>query len=261
MDGQHAPGKCLNPLKCHFALPTEGLVCGHTILVAHAQAVYIYRNEYAPLQTGKISLVNVGQWFYPLDPYNPKDIQATQKALDLSLGWFVDPLFTGDYNPTMKQVYGKFLPKFTREQQLILKGSLDYFGLNHYTSAYVTHPSRKLDQSNNHNVIQPPLLGFKLTYSRNNSLIGSPSQTLWLFDVPKGFEDILRYIDDRYSSPDIYVMENGFARRGEAFMALRYMVRDLGRVEYYRGYIEAMLRAIESGVKVKGYISWTLTDK
>lgn len=262
MDGQHAPGKCMDPRKCHFGFPTEGLRCGHTVLVSHAQAVYIYRTEFQPLQKGKISIVNVGQWFYPLNPYNSLDVKAAQRALDLQFGWFVDPLFTGDYNPAMKQVFQIFLPKFTPEQKFLLKGSIDFFGLNHYTSVYATYPKKKLDSSNSHNVISPPsLLGFKLTYSRNDTLIGAPSQASWLYSVPQGFEDLLVHVDQKYSSPEIYIMENGFASRGEAFMAVRYAVRDKSRIEYYHDYISAMIRAMNRGVKVKAYITWTLTDK
>jgi beta-glucosidase/6-phospho-beta-glucosidase/beta-galactosidase len=37
----------------------------------------------------------------------------------------------------MKNVLGSQLPSFTAEQKKAIKGSVDFFGLNYYTSHYV----------------------------------------------------------------------------------------------------------------------------
>lgn len=50
-------------------------------------------------------------------------------------------MFFGDYPEVMKQRLGLGLPKFTQEESCLLKGSLDYVGINHYTTWYVTNKS------------------------------------------------------------------------------------------------------------------------
>lgn len=39
----------------------------------------------------------------------------------------------------MRALVGSRLPKFTKEQSLIVKGSFDFLGLNYYTSSYVKY--------------------------------------------------------------------------------------------------------------------------
>lgn len=49
---------------------------------------------------------------------------------------FLDPFFFGDYPEVMKTWLGKRLPKFTEEESSHVKGSLDFVGINHYSSMY-----------------------------------------------------------------------------------------------------------------------------
>lgn len=45
--------------------------CGHNVLLAHAKAVQLYRQKYAPTQGGRVSIALDGKWGYPRDPNNP----------------------------------------------------------------------------------------------------------------------------------------------------------------------------------------------
>ena len=49
----------------------------------------------------------------------------------------------GDYPQVMKKNVGSRLPPFTEVQSEIIKGSLDFIGINHYYSLYVN--DRPLD--------------------------------------------------------------------------------------------------------------------
>ena len=42
----------------------------------------------------------------------------------------------GDYPSSMRQRVRDRLPKFTAEQTALIKGSLDFVGINHYTTYY-----------------------------------------------------------------------------------------------------------------------------
>lgn len=49
----------------------------------------------------------------------------------------MDPLTQGDYPFSMRVLAGDRLPKFTKEQSDLVKGSFDFVGLNYYTASYV----------------------------------------------------------------------------------------------------------------------------
>ena len=52
---------------------------------------------------------------------------------------FLDPLMFGDYPSSMRERVGSRLPTFSRSEASLLKGSLDFVGINHYTTFYARH--------------------------------------------------------------------------------------------------------------------------
>ena len=60
----------------------------------------------------------------------------------------MDPLVFGDYPRSMRAYIGDRLPKFTKKQSEIVKGSFDFIGLNYYSSKY----ARNIPSSNIVNV-------------------------------------------------------------------------------------------------------------
>lgn len=72
--------------------------------------------------------------------------------------------------------------------------------------------------------------------------------------VPYGFRNMLTWMHEEYKLP-IYVTENGYgADESEG-------LEDTGRQNYYRGYINEMLKAIKiDGADVRGYTAWSLMD-
>lgn len=57
---------------------------------------------------------------------------------------FMDPLFFGDYPNSMRTRVGNRLPKFTRAEAALVKGSLDFVGINHYTTFYAKKNSTNI---------------------------------------------------------------------------------------------------------------------
>ena len=66
------------------------------------------------------------------------DQLAATQYLDFLFGWFADPVFQGKYPDIMVDLVGDRLPSFTVKEKERLKNSIDYIGINHYTSVYVT---------------------------------------------------------------------------------------------------------------------------
>lgn len=46
----------------------------------------------------------------------------------------------GEYPRTMQEIVGDRLPKFTSEQVKMVKGSIDFVGINQYTAYYMYDP-------------------------------------------------------------------------------------------------------------------------
>src|SRR4051812_4585933 len=55
-----------------------------------------------------------------------------------------DPLVFGDYPSIMRKNAGQRLPTFSDAEQSMLRGSIDYLCINHYTSRYVSAKATKL---------------------------------------------------------------------------------------------------------------------
>jgi len=71
------------------------------------------------------------------------------------------------------------------------------------------------------------------------------------------FYRILKKFSAYKNIKDIIVTENGASFKDELKDGV---VDDEQRINYFKGYIEAMLLAKKEGVNIKGYFAWTLTD-
>ncbi|CAD5315237.1 unnamed protein product [Arabidopsis thaliana] len=97
-DGQYPPGRCTD---CEFGgdSGTEPYIVGHHELLAHMEAVSLYRKRYQKFQGGKIGTTLIGRWFIPLNETNDLDKAAAKREFDFSVGWFLDPLVYATYRP------------------------------------------------------------------------------------------------------------------------------------------------------------------
>ncbi len=240
--GVFAPGRTSN---------SEPYLAGHHQLLAHAAAVEVYRSKFSH-QKGKIGITNNCDWREPLTE-KPEDREAAERALLFFLGWFADPVVFGDYPEVMKERLGERLPAFTPSQKEQLKGSLDFFGLNHYTTMYaenVTGDTVKQDVYGNGGLSEDQDVAITQDKSWNLTAMN------WAV-VPWGCRKLLQWIDKRYDHPEIYITENGFAYEDEVVDG---QVDDPERINGYQGYLEACHEAIESGVNLMGYFAWSLFD-
>jgi beta-glucosidase len=257
VSGWHAPGRCSNRLICAAGNTSiEPYIVTHNALLAHAMAVDVYRKKFAPTQKGKIGITLDISNYEPYDPENPKDVEAVERAYAWHGAWFADPVYFGDYPKVMKERVGDRLPVFTEEEKKLIKGSSDFFGLNHYTSSYVIHQDEPTEEEGYYRD-----RGCLTTSERDGKLIGPRGEPTWLFVVPRGFRAVLNWVWKRYEKPDIYITENGVSAPHESLLSVEVALEDEFRVGYYRDYIKEMSKAInEDGVNVLGYMAWSLFD-
>lgn len=231
----------------------EPYQAAHQLLRSHGKAVHIYRTKYQSTQKGQIGINNNCDWREPLT--NSKaDKEAAQRSLEFFLGWFADPIYFGDYPKVMRDRVGDRLPKFTKEDVELIKGSSDYFGLNHYTGLYASN----VDQNA---TTQKQVYGNGGIYEDQFvQLTTDPEWKMTTMNwaiLPWGCRKLLQWISDRYGNPPLYITENGCAlddtlENGE--------VKDTVRKEFIESYLAAGHKAIENGVNLKGYFVWSFMD-
>ncbi|XP_004140826.1 beta-glucosidase 44 [Cucumis sativus] len=231
---------------------TEPYIAAHHIILSHAAAVDIYRNNYQKAQEGRIGILLDFAYYEPLTR-GKQDNYAAQRARDFHLGWFLHPITYGEYPRTMQEIVKERLPKFSEEEVSLVKGSIDFLGINQYTTFYMFNPkSTQLDApgyQNDWNV------GF--AFEKNGVPIGPRAHSTWLYQVPWGMYKALMYVKERYGNPNVILSENG---RDTPDIQLPEALFDLERIEYFKLYIQNMKRAIDDGANVSGYFAWSLLD-
>ncbi|KAK6132717.1 hypothetical protein DH2020_033522 [Rehmannia glutinosa] len=213
----------------------EPLLAAHNMLLAHGKAAKIYRERFKA--------------------NDKNDVEAANRALAFNVAWTLDPLVFGDYPPEMKRYHGSELRKFSSEESELLRESIDFIGINHYSALYAKDCfNSSCTQGSDH-----AIRGFVQTAGdRNGVLIGEPTGISSFFVVPRGMEDIVRYIEERYHNKPMFVTENGYASpvdeddNGE--------IKDVKRIHYHQSYLAYLAQAIRNGADVRGYLIWSLMD-
>lgn len=234
---------------------TEPYLAAHHQILAHAAAVSIYRNKYKDKQGGHIGLAVDCEWAEASSD-KIEDKNAAARRLDFQLGWYLHPIYYGDYPETMREKLGDSLPKFTPEDKELLKNPIDFIGLNHYTSRFVAHSTNAPEDSHFYRVQDTE----RIAEWEGGELIGVKAASSWLYVVPWGIRKVLNYIAKKYNNPQIYVTENGMDDEDNDTSPLHEMLDDKVRVGYFKGYLAGVSHAIKDGINVKGYFAWSLLD-
>ncbi|XP_044014778.1 myrosinase 1-like [Aphidius gifuensis] len=226
-------------------------ICGHNVLKAHARAYRIYDEEFRKIQNGKISIVlNCNHYI----PVNDNEIDSCKIAHGFDCDWFSHPIYSknGDYPSIMKKkIYERSksqgylrsrLPEFSPYWIDYIKGTFDYFGLNHY----VTRMTKSIEKN-----IQDDSGVVKLINETWETTGSNEKQV-----VPEGIGGILRKIKNDYNNPPVYILENGRAGCGN-----ESDINDIDRIKYHYSYMKEVLLAVNrDGCNVKAYTVWSFMD-
>ncbi|XP_061055480.1 lactase/phlorizin hydrolase [Eubalaena glacialis] len=227
---------------------------GHAIIKAHARVYHTYDEKYRQEQKGVISLSLGAHWAEPQSPGVPRDVEAADRMLQFSLGWFAHPIFrNGDYPDAMKWKVGNRselqhlatsrLPSFTEEEKRYISATADVFCLNTYSSRIVRHATPRLN---------PP------SYEDDRELTeredSSWPSTAMNRAASWGMRRLLNWIKEEYGGVPIYITENGAGLKDPK-------VEDTNRIFYHKTYINEALKAYRlDGVDLRGYAAWSLMD-
>ncbi|GER35382.1 beta-glucosidase [Striga asiatica] len=240
----------------------EAYTVGRNILLSHAAAVETYRKHFQELQKGKIGITNCIHWFEPFDETKDEDVKAARRAFDFMLGWFMEPVLTGQYPKNMLDFAPReYLEPFNEEESKLLKGSVDFVGINFYTAMYAQYDP---NSDANEGYYKDQKIKFK--YVKNGLPIGDSTGSSWLYVVPWAFWKLLKFLKDTYDNPTyklppIYITENGCDQQNDPQQTPSQACKDTQRVNYYRDHLAYMQKAIkELNVKVESYFAWSFCD-
>ncbi|KAG8375752.1 hypothetical protein BUALT_Bualt10G0133000 [Buddleja alternifolia] len=250
-----------DPSQNNFYDPKNAYIVAKNLLLAHAAAVKSYRTKFQEQQGGKIGIALNCHWFEPLDPHNDEDVKAAKRAIDFMFGWFLEPIMKGRYPQSMIEYAGKHLAEITPEEFEMIKGSIDFLGLNYYTAYYATNnpnPQGRDGYIKDQHV--------KLLTKRNGKPIGPvASGSSWLNIVPWGIHKLLKYVKDTYIDHHkllpIYVTENGVDEDNDPKKTCTGACCDPVRIKYHQDHLANIRKAMrKDGVDVKGYFAWSYAD-
>jgi beta-glucosidase/6-phospho-beta-glucosidase/beta-galactosidase len=224
-------------------------LCGHYMLQAHAAAAKIYNEKYRATQKGQIGISLFSNFYFPR---TKEDEKIAHQVQEFQLGWFANPIFskTGGYPEIMvkeiakKTVGTSRLPQMSDEMKDSLIGSADFLAINYYTSRLATPL-----------VNTPPVTDW---YSDNGAELlvddsWKQGKSEWLYVVPEGLRELLKWIKRKYDNPTVMITENGYSDNGE--------LNDDDRIDYLKGHLAAVSNAInEDQCKVIAYTAWSIID-
>ncbi|CAH0120587.1 Beta-glucosidase [Paenibacillus sp. CECT 9249] len=225
--GEHAPGYR------DFQL---ALNVGHHVLVAHGETVKRFR---ALGVEGEIGIAPNTEWFEPYSA-KPEDAAACDRRNAYFNGWFIEPLFKGEYPAIASDWYKKagFEPPVRNGDMETIRQPIDFLGINYYTGGV----GRKGDDDP---------LGFEAVD------VGFDKTDIGWNIYPQGLLNVLNWIRNEYGGIPIYITENGACYDD---VKAEGGIRDAKRIDYIKKHLIQLNRAIESGVNVKGYMLWSLMD-
>ncbi|KAH0654697.1 hypothetical protein KY289_032375 [Solanum tuberosum] len=252
MKGIFPPVHCSPPFgKCSCGnSDIEPLLVVHNSILAHAKAVKIYRDQFQVEQRGMIGMVVSAYMYKPMTD-DEVDKKAATRALTFHVAWLLDPLVHGDYPIEMRQYHGRKLPRFSYEEKLLIKNSMDFIGINHYSTLFVKdclHSNCTCMHENNPTCSHGEnhaILGFLLTSGQNKDgeFIGDPMGMPGLYVVPQGMEDIIDYIKKRYNNMPIFVTENGYGSNDNQEGGYD-LDKDINRIKFHKAYLTSLVRSI-----------------
>lgn len=235
-DGTHAPGDQRSERELFTMM--------HHIHLAHGKAVQMIR-QYAK----QPCIVGYAPNPFPFMPVSTSEadyqvaknvcFSATQRNL-WSNTWWLDPVLLGSYPADGLETYKDAFPfEVIRDGDMeLISQPIDFLGINMYQGSYVKSDKDK-------GVIIIPK---KVGYPKNS--LKWPVTPEILYYMPK-------FLYERYQLP-ILITENGVTLSD--WVSLDGKVHDPNRIDFIRRYLRELKRAVNEGVPVIGYFSWSIMD-
>nr|CAD7585772.1 unnamed protein product [Timema genevievae] len=223
-----------------------------TILKAHARAYHLYDDEFRAEQNGRVSITLNCDWSEPKTD-SDEDKAAALRANQFTLGIYAHPIYSaeGDYPAIIKEQVMNLslaegrtrsrLPELGEEWVNYIRGTHDFFSLNHYGTTLTTSSTNGTTK-----------------FGLSDAKILQETDPNWAINgtliEPWGLRTILNWVKEEYNNPPVMINENGLWETSKE-------LQDNNRITYYKLYLNELLKAInEDNCTVIGYTAWSLID-
>ncbi len=232
-----------------------GFLANHNMCVAAAKA---FQECHKLVEGGKIGPAVCFDMLYPTTN-RPEDALAWLDAMDIRNYYVLDMNVKGEYNGTFQRYLedrGMMPEILDGDMELMKAGHPDFIGFNYYASKSIS--AYHTDEQHPIGDIEIKLLPDKeagiYQVVKNENL----SATLWGWEIDDiGLESVCRLLWDRYHLP-LLITENGFGNRETPDE--NGVVQDDDRIDFLSRHLKSVQRAMNVGVQVIGYCSWSFMD-
>ncbi|KAK4493192.1 hypothetical protein RD792_017945, partial [Penstemon davidsonii] len=165
------------------------------------------------------------------------------RFLGLEYCLVLEPVLNGSYPQNMIDYVPKGnLDEFSTEESTLLKGSIDFLGLNYYTTYYASND---------------PTPDCEDGYYKDQQ-VNFPLNDMGGRSVPVTYENI----------PDIYITENGVDEKNNCKLTAYEACTDTTRIKYHQDHLAKILEAMNDygdngsngNLNIKGYFLWSWCD-
>lgn len=236
----------------------------YNMMVAHASALIVYKEAG---YKGKIGIIHSLETKYPYDKASTADQHAAKLEDALSNRFLLDLSYHGDCSEETDALLRSILDAnhasfhHTQEETKLLKKAsrdLDFMGINYYQSFFV----RAYNGENNihHNGTGDKGTSvFRLKGIGEHMMMEGIERTDWDWQIyPQGLYDMMMRIAQDYPMyKELYITENGMGYKDEFQDGI---IMDAPRIDYIAKHLQAIEKACNEGVCVKGYFVWSLMD-
>ena len=247
--GVHAPGRTDD---------LAALRAAHHLNLAHGLGAQAVREILG--DAGTLSLTLNLHVVRPDDPDSPEDRDAVRRIDALANRVFLEPVLDGRYPEDLLADTASITDwSFVRDGDLpTIHSGLDVLGVNYYSTQLVRRyvPDHERLMADGH----APSSHSAWTGADDVEFLPLPGpKTLmgWNID-PGGLTELLTRLHSDYPDLPLMITENGVAFPDS--VAPDGRVHDAERIDYLHRHIEAVGRAMDAGVDVRGYFVWTLMD-
>ena len=202
----------------------------HHLLLSHGLALQAMRAQGCAADLGLV--LNLS----PVQPASsaPEDQAAAWLEDGRLLRWYMDPLFRAEYPADVLAHLGRDAPRTEPGDLQAISTPMDFLGVNYYSRAVVSAAGPWDVRLGGHEITD---MGWEV--------------------YPEGLTDLLLRLHRDYPVPPLYVTENGGAFKDNW---VNGQVHDADRTRYIAEHIGAVAAAMRQGVRMGGYMVWSLLD-
>lgn len=219
-----------------------GRQANHHVLLAHGEGVKRFRQE--NLKNAQVGIV-VDMWHHhPLRPDSELDLRAAELENEKSYGSYLNPVFKGEYHPILLEYMEKenCMPIMKEGDMERICVPLDFYGLNCYNRVVTCGEPRIMEQ-------------MKKIRNLGGNFMDNGNEF-----YPKAVYDAIHILKEKYKVEiPIYITENGTYNCQEEIQS-DGKIHDVQRIEYIKGFLYWIHKAMEEGADIRGYYAWSLLD-